>query len=174
MTSIMEEHPPAIAEVRPLAAPVIDRVVQVAMAKKPEDRWQSARDIAFLLQSPAIAGGLARPVAARRRGMWVAVAAGLLCGALLTTGVLLRRNSGETHGAKIRSILDVPADNILEEFGAIALSPDGRSIAFLTRHDKKTLLHVQRLDGTNQEVVPTSEQPHFPFWSPDSRYVGSS
>ncbi|MDP9193254.1 MAG: protein kinase [Acidobacteriota bacterium] len=172
MTSILEENPPAISEVRPLTAPVIDRVVQVAMAKKPEDRWQSARDIAFLLQSPAIAGGPARPVVARRRGMWVAVAAGLLCGALLTTGVLLRRNSGVTSGAKIRSILDVPADNILEIFGAIALSPDGRSIAFLAIHDKKTLLHVQRLDGTNHEIVPASEQPHFPFWSPDSRYVG--
>jgi len=45
IAAILEREPPPVSSVRPLAPPILSRVVATCPAKKPDDRWQSARDL---------------------------------------------------------------------------------------------------------------------------------
>src|ERR1700730_16519203 len=43
--AILKDQPPALSTGQPLAPPALDRIVQTCLAKHPEDRWQTARDL---------------------------------------------------------------------------------------------------------------------------------
>ena len=51
MTAILREDPPELAQVNPVAPPVMDRIIHHCLEKKPEDRFQSASDVGFALES---------------------------------------------------------------------------------------------------------------------------
>jgi eukaryotic-like serine/threonine-protein kinase len=72
ITQIMSADPPAISSVQAMSPPALDRVVKTCLAKDPEDRWQSARDVAKELKwiAEGSAAGIAAPaaVSTRRRG----------------------------------------------------------------------------------------------------------
>jgi serine/threonine protein kinase len=56
-------------------------------------------------------------------------------------------------------------------FGSSAISPDGRILAFtVTGADRS--LWVRRLDSSTPHALPGTYGATFPFWSPDSRYIG--
>jgi pimeloyl-ACP methyl ester carboxylesterase len=61
ISSIMRDEPRPMIELAPLTPPVLDRVIRACLAKDPEQRWQSARDLALALRWPA-----AEPAAAGR------------------------------------------------------------------------------------------------------------
>ena len=46
ISAIMTAEPPPISTVQPMTPPALDRVVRTCLAKDPEDRWQSAGDVA--------------------------------------------------------------------------------------------------------------------------------
>ena len=48
--AIMHAEPAAISASQPLTPPALDRIVKVCLAKEPDDRWQSARDLFHELQ----------------------------------------------------------------------------------------------------------------------------
>src|SRR5262245_35145083 len=51
MTAILTQEPPDISESRPDVPPAIDRIIRHCLEKNPGERFQSARDIAFALES---------------------------------------------------------------------------------------------------------------------------
>jgi serine/threonine protein kinase len=65
-----------------------------------------------------------------------------------------------------------PFTPIQPGYGGFALSPDGRTLAFVATQEGKTLLWVQRLDSSSARPLPKTDDAHFPFWSPDSRFLG--
>ncbi len=56
MTAILKEDPPAISQVSPGAPPGIQRVVHRCLEKNPEQRFQSASDLAFALEAISDSG----------------------------------------------------------------------------------------------------------------------
>jgi eukaryotic-like serine/threonine-protein kinase len=50
MAAILEREPPLLSSVQPLATPALDRLVGTCLAKDPDDRWQTARDLLRELQ----------------------------------------------------------------------------------------------------------------------------
>src|SRR5690349_975571 len=46
ISSILRDEPPPISQAQPMSPPSLDRVVRACLAKDPEDRWQSAGDVA--------------------------------------------------------------------------------------------------------------------------------
>jgi Tol biopolymer transport system component len=57
--------------------------------------------------------------------------------------------------------------------GPFAISPDGRRLAFVaTAEDGKDLLWVRALDALSAQPLSTTEGATYPFWSPDSRFIG--
>jgi Tol biopolymer transport system component len=54
----------------------------------------------------------------------------------------------------------------------VALSPDGRRLAFVARNSSgQSLLWIHGLDSLAVEPLPGTENASFPFWSPDGRFV---
>ena len=57
--------------------------------------------------------------------------------------------------------------------GTVAISPDGRQIAFTASSaDGTSRLWVRRLDSVAAQPLAATEEAAFPFWSPDSRFIG--
>ena len=51
MTAILNEDPPGVSQLVPLAPPGLQRVVHRCLEKNPEQRFQSASDLAFALEA---------------------------------------------------------------------------------------------------------------------------
>ena len=70
MAAILATKPRPIEELVPLTPPALERIISRCLAKDPEDRWQSARDVSAELQWVAQGGskvGLPAVVSGRRR-----------------------------------------------------------------------------------------------------------
>src|SRR5207253_469247 len=57
--------------------------------------------------------------------------------------------------------------------GTVTVSPDGRRLAFIaTDAMGKTLLWVRPLDSLAAQPLAGTDDASYPFWSPDSRFIG--
>ena len=174
ITAIMSTEPPPISSALPMSPPALDRVVKKCLAKDPEDRWQNASDLGSELKWIGESGsqtGVATPVSPRRltreRLAW---AVAIL--ALLLAGVAVFRSGRGTTGFAIpmRSSIILTDKSALR---SIALSPDGTRLAFVARDSAgKNLLWIRPLDSLAAQPLLGTENPSFPFWSPDGRSLG--
>src|SRR5262245_7981707 len=57
-------------------------------------------------------------------------------------------------------------------FGQIAVSPDGRHLAFTAATGGNVQLWVRALDSSDARTLAGTQGATFPFWSPDSRFIG--
>src|SRR5262249_14824484 len=82
--SILKDEPPPISATQPLTPAALDRVVKQCLAKDPDDRWQSARDLHGEVKWIAESATAAMPANARahspwrERAAWIIIAAALL------------------------------------------------------------------------------------------------
>ena len=89
MTAILKEEPPEIASTGSALSPALQRIVQHCLEKKPGERFQSARDVAFALQAlSGTASGAAStranaPPTRSARARLIGPLIGALAGALL-------------------------------------------------------------------------------------------
>ena len=175
--AIVERQPPRLSTLQARTPPLIDDVLDRALAKDPNDRWQSVGDVAFALRSAqkALDAPARRLEPPGRRGRPfaqspVAVgAAAALAGAALAfaAGRQLQRPQARL-AAPVRFQLATPFTN---EPMAFALSPDGRTIVFAGVADGASKLHVRALDQLVPRVLAATDDAIFPFWSPDSRTI---
>ena len=176
ISAIMTSQPPAISTLQPLAPPLLDRVVGQCLQKNPEDRWQSARDLGNELKWIATAGSAEATTAgvvqrpSRSAWLpWIFAALGLVV-ALAAGFVALRVTRGPTLPARsVHSSIVLPESSALR---AVALSPDGSSLAFVARDPSgKNLLWVRALSSFTARPLAGTENPSFPFWSPDGHWI---
>jgi Tol biopolymer transport system component/predicted Ser/Thr protein kinase len=173
ISAIMQLDPAPISTIQPKMPPALDRLVRTCLEKNPDDRWQSAQDIARELRW--IAGGsqagVAAPPAARtgtrERISWALTAVALLVAA---AAVAVYGRPTATSTGPIRTSIILQDKTALR---GLAISPDSRRLAFVARDSSgKNLLWVRPLDSLAVQALPGTENPSFPFWSPDSRFLG--
>jgi len=176
IAAILEREPAPISTVEPLAPPALGRVVKACLAKNPDDRIQTAHDVALQLQWIAEGGsevGVPRPVSVRRRRrerlVWAW--AGLATMAAVAAGALAVLGSRTEPPAVLRFEIPVPA--ALVSVDSPRISPDGRYLAFDgVDSTGVSQVWIRRLDSLEAHALPGSEGVNRrPFWSPDSRYV---
>ena len=176
MSAILKQDPPELTETNPTVPPALGRIVRHCLEKNPEERFQSARDVGFALGSLSDAGSsAARAVPAptgRAWGRWLRIAGEVaLLAALL--GLLPLRRAEKPELSVQGSILPPPGDGFwanLNQPGTI--SPDGRFIALVARRDGHSQLWLRRVDKGDAQPIAGSDELTYPFWSPDSRYIG--
>jgi eukaryotic-like serine/threonine-protein kinase len=182
--AILKDEPPRTSSVQPLAPKALDRILATCLAKDPDDRYQSARDLLRDLKWIA-AGTSEEPAvltpAIRRSSMTPWLVAGGLAIALLAAGTIAVRHVRETPPAADAIQFTIPApENTL--FGGVggggtgvaaqlAVSPDGRHVVFMANGQNGWQLWLRPLAGTESRTLPGTEEAAFPFWSPDSRFV---
>jgi Tol biopolymer transport system component len=174
IAAIVSASPVPITTLQAMTPPALDHVVQKCLEKQPDDRWQSAYDVMSELQwiqEGGSARGTSAPAIVRRRRerlAW-AVTAGALVAAF-AFAVLWRRASSQA-ARRVQSSLLPPQGAAFA--GPLALSPDGRRIAFVTEAGRDArLLWVRSLDGLAAQPLSGTEGAMDPFWSPDGRYLG--
>ncbi len=171
--AILHTEPAPISSVQPMSPPALDRVVRTCLAKDPEDRWQSAGDVAKELRWVGEAAADEPLARTAKGGRWVwAIVAGLGLALLasLPPALAYLRRGHPVNWPRQFSIL--PPDGTTF-FGNIALSPDGRSLAFSARDAAGSRALWLRLLPTGRFVrLPGTEDATFAFWSPDSRHIG--
>jgi eukaryotic-like serine/threonine-protein kinase len=128
MNAILKEEPPELEETVPGLTPGLDRVVRHCLEKNPVQRFQSASDIAFdleTLSSHSGTGSRLKVAAAERKGYWKLAAGAALVAAALAATYFLARRSAPLVAPRFHQ-LTFQRGTI---YGA-KFAPDGQSILF--------------------------------------------
>jgi serine/threonine protein kinase len=181
-SAILEKEPPPISTVKPLTTPSLDHALRRCLAKDPEERWQTARDIAIELKWIADSGpssGSAGPLVNRAssRERILAIAFVLAAGAAIALGVLYaKRPATNTRVTRTYVKSEEGSGFIFSgDQKGFAISPDGLNLAYVASTptpDAKSALWIRPMDSLHARLLPGTEAAGFPFWSPDGRYIG--
>ena len=174
LAAVLHAEPPEIpADLR--VPPALDRIIRRCLEKRPEERFQSARDLAFALEGVASGSGTQTvPVAVERRRLvplWtLALAALLALGAGAIGGRLATRTApvGSPVGP-VRFTFDANRGQVPE----VSVSPTGRHLAWtqITSGGRLGGVWVRRLDGAQPTLLEDTPSSGTTFWSPDGREV---
>lgn len=177
--AILEKDPEPLRTLQPLTPPSLEKVVGKCLAKDPEDRWQSARDLATELRW--IAEAATQPVTPegrrdrKRERLFGALAVVFLLVAIFSAVSLSRL--ARTPARAIIAEISAP-DKARFSFsgaasGAPVLSPDGHALAFCAGDENgNVMLWLRWLDSSTARPLPGTEGASDPFWSPDSGALG--
>ena len=186
ISAILSSDPPPIALLQPLSPPALDRVVKKCLAKDPDERWQSAHDLTSELkwiaesglQTAVAAPGVDAQVRSRARTQrygWIAAAVFLLTTLALAGALYLRRAPVDTRVYRSTFVPPANVDVSLPPYDLLALSPDGRRLAFVAPDaNGRVVLWVRELAALAAQPLADTEGAAGPFWSPDSRFIAFS
>ena len=188
--NIMNAEPAPISALQPLTPPGVDLLVRRCLAKDPEDRPDTAHDVANDLRwlrdssgSGASSAVQPRRRAAARAAVW---SAAVLCAAILGAGAgwLLRPSAPASQDVaralisvspadRLRSIAaDVTIGELRPSQRAVALSPDGRLLAFSAVRGERQQLYVRPIGQLEAVPIKDTEGGASPFFSPDGKWIG--
>jgi serine/threonine protein kinase len=178
IAAILEHEPLPLSSQGPPLPAVLERAVMKCLAKDPDARWQTARDLASELEW--IARQPSTPLASvpqrhrQRRLAWGAA----VTGAVATAAVVFAINRGTPAvtaplPGPVRFISQAPTGSVITvAAGSFAVSPDGRYLAFsAARAGGPRMLWLRALDAFEARPLPRTEDASFPFWAPDSRTI---
>ncbi|HEV8376091.1 MAG TPA: protein kinase [Candidatus Polarisedimenticolia bacterium] len=179
IAAIVSSQPAPIATVTPMTPPALDHVVRRCLEKDPDDRWQSARDVAAELHWIAEAGsqaGVAAPIGMRRKTReklaWgVAALLGLVS---ILLGIVTMSRPAPAPRA-FRATLVPPPEHALIPFDqlGLSLSPDGKTLAFVSAAaDGRKQIWLRNLSEIAARPVRETDGAWYPFWSPDGQTLG--
>jgi serine/threonine protein kinase len=194
IAAILEREPSPVSSLQPLAPPALDRIVRKCLAKAPDDRWQSARDLrdelAWIRATPdassapqAVVGPTMSVGQKLRRRLVMLVGAVALLSVFVSVYATWMLKPASPRAVS-RFIVSLPPN---EQFAAvarhlIALSPDGRHLVFSVNQrlflrplDSLEALPIRGTEpppstpNANTSITPGGRNP---FFSPDGQWIG--
>jgi len=154
----------------------IRRLLRRCLEKSPERRLRDMGDARLEIEERGSSGaddvdGAPSGKRSRPRSRWLEAALAALLVVAATAGGAIVSRSGRALPAEIvRFTIDVPRKNGWRAGPGTALSPDGRSLAYVSPNEAgEDVIWVRPLDSLSARVVEGSEDAHFPFWSPDGQ-----
>jgi eukaryotic-like serine/threonine-protein kinase len=175
IASILTSEPPPISVAQPMTPAALDRLVRTCLAKEPDDRFQSAHDVALELRWVTEAPAVAQPLAKRRRDLVAWSVAAVLAVAVAVLGFFAWQRAAADKSAPPVRLSILPPDGTEFDFrftaAPPAISPDGMKVVFGATKDAQRHLWLRRLDNATSTMLPGTVNATFPFWSPDSRFI---
>ena len=180
IAAIVGGEPKPIRDLQPLTPAAFEHVIAKCLAKDPDQRWQSASDVASELEwiggissvEQSAVDGVKRQ--GRRRAGLGAIAALALIAAAAIAFTLMRRPAVESP---MVLSLAMPQHRPFEEFNQAVLSPDGGMIVFVANMAQSassaaTQLWIRAVDHLEPRPLAGTEGAAEPFWSPDGTSIG--
>jgi len=124
MAAILEHEPPSMSLAQPITPAALDRVVQICIAKDPDDRWQTAREVLRELkwsrdaaaESPASATAAPK---SRRNWLWMVSLIGSVAAGIILTVLAMRTPSQEARPVRFA----IPSPSPSGNFGTALVAP---------------------------------------------------
>ncbi len=173
IAAILTAEPQPMANLQPMTPVALERVVKKCLAKDPDERWQSASDLASELNW--IAEGGSRPGEAMRvpaghtkweRATWM----------LAATFFLLTLASGAAWWTSSHRRLSTMYFHASVPFAAndVALSPDERTLVMVAYSAAANdyMLWTYEVGGRRTTSLDGTQGAAYPFWSPDGKSIG--
>jgi eukaryotic-like serine/threonine-protein kinase len=172
-SAILEKEPEPISAAKPMTPPALDHAVKKCLAKLPDERWQSACDLASELKwisetgsQAEVAGRVPAGRSSRERAAWLLAAA---LSMLLIGGGTAWWQASKRRPPPMYFHTSVP-------FAAndLALSPDGRTLAMVaySTQANNNMLWTYEVGGRRTSSLGGTQGTSYPFWSPDGKFIG--
>ncbi|HVT02708.1 MAG TPA: protein kinase [Thermoanaerobaculia bacterium] len=180
IAQIVGGEPRPMREIQPLTPLPFEHIVQKCLSKDPDDRWQSAHDLAeelkWIGQAGSQADALMAPVARRKsreRLAWtlVLIATSIAIAALVQSRIATAR---QKQAAIRRFNLAIPPEVFIDRRanGPVALTPGGRAIVYVAFSGSTSHLFLRPLDSFEATQIAGSADAVAPFFSPDGQWIG--
>jgi len=172
-SAILEKEPEPISVTKPMTPPALDHAVKKCLAKLPDERWQSASDLASELkwigETGSQAGVAARIPAGRRRwerASWL-LAATFFLTTLAGGTAWWQAANRRPHPMYFHTSVPFAANDL-------ALSPDGHTLAMVaySAQASNNVLWTYEVGGRRTSSLEGTQGASFPFWSPDGKFIG--
>jgi serine/threonine protein kinase/Tol biopolymer transport system component len=172
LAAILEREPPW-DRLSPTTPPSLHRLLRRCLAKDPQQRLRDVGDAQLDLDEarmavPSPAGRLHRP------GLvpWIAATLVVAAAAMIAGWYLRGRDVHDTR-VPVSIRFAIPSSReAMPVVGFPLVSPDGRLIAFVAKHNGIQKVWVRSLEAEEAHPVSGSDYPYNVFWSPDSQRLG--
>ncbi len=189
MHKILHDKPAPVEELNKEAPAELRRLIRRCLAKNPEQRLQSAKDLAIELReivdeyeelsaagsSGSGSSALGAPLQAGRRRIPPAavIAGGLIVAAAIVGGVLLFQRGGDRNAGGTATPLKISTVTSRGLANGCALSPDGRYLGYsLAMGGQGTLWMRQVATGSDVQILaPEKSIPTGLTFTPDGNYL---
>jgi Tol biopolymer transport system component len=179
-SAILEKEPAPISTIQPLTPPAFVRAIRRCLAKDPEDRWQTARDLLLELRWVAEGGSqvvmVPTGVGKGTRGPWRGVllwgVVSLLLAAII--GLAIWNLKPVPPRPVSRFVIALPPGQRLAGLDqpAVALSSDGTRLAYVAIQGSTQQVYLRAMDSQEVRPIPGTEGATNPFFSPDGQWLG--
>ena len=169
-SAILEKEPEPISAAHPLTPPAFEHIVTACLAKNPEDRFQTAHDVALQLKwvaqsrttalSPAQKNGSHRELLA-----WLT--AGGLALLLIGSALFWRGSKGTEQTTYFSAPLPFAARDV-------AVSPNGHTVAIVGHREaeRNNVIWIYEPGSQESTSLANTDGAAYPFWSPDGQSLG--
>ena len=176
IAQIVSAEPKPLHDLQPLTPPAFEHIVSRCLRKDPDERWQSAQDIAEDLRFAASAVPTAAALPPRTAWWpWAVAAAISLAAVAAVLFVLKSRPAPRVVWSSIAAPRGVRMLGVNDR-GGTAIAPDGARVAFIGQDigqgkDPVRRLYIRDLGTGDVRPLSGTEGAAMPFWSPDSKSV---
>jgi serine/threonine protein kinase len=173
IAAIIGTNPPPLSQILPIVPATLDRIVATCLAKEPDERWQSARDLTRELRWVAEPSTSVDGHPSQARSIWLRALPWTVAGVfgVALVAAVLAWSSSRVTSNPTRLTLSLSRDISLTIGGGIAISPDGATVAFVGNTSQGSSLYVRRLDEWEPHALPATDGATRPFFSPDGRWI---
>jgi eukaryotic-like serine/threonine-protein kinase len=169
-SAILEQNPEPISALQPLTPASLDSLVGTCLAKSPNERFQSAHDVALQLRwigqggSSAVLSTDGR-AKVRERLAWLLASA--LAVVLVALGGWWLSSRGKQNTSYFAATLAFEAQDV-------AIAPNGHTVAIVghLESERNNVLWIYEPGSQEANRIPNTEGANFPFWSGDGRSLG--
>jgi serine/threonine protein kinase len=176
IASILSSDPVSIRSLQPDSPPDLERIILTALQKNPEERWQTAQDVALQLRwsGESSQPGFAASTQARRKSALLLPLLLMALAALLTFAAM--RWFAAPRSAPTTASLHLwlpPTMRPMRFYESVnfALSPDGRMLCFNASSGGPSALFLRSLDSFAIRKIEGTEGSSGAFWSSDGAWI---